>query len=105
MEVTVSRKHFEHEPATSQLIAVLETCQRDLGLEDAQLYYKFPLYKDSEGAVIESKVLLVSPQHGLLIFWTIEENSADPQGQGERSHSAAKALDKDFFGPFVSCLV
>ena len=81
MELTANRKHFEHEPAVAQIVSLLENSQTQLGIERSQLYYKFPLYKDAEGEVVESRLLLVSPEHGLLILWTIEEAAGDPAAQ------------------------
>jgi len=77
MEINVSRKHYEGHPAAAQLFAILERFETDLNLTAAQLYYKFPLYKDPDGGIIESRILLASPRHGLLILWTIDDAPAN----------------------------
>jgi superfamily I DNA and RNA helicase len=57
------------DPSSRILIDFLEEGQSELCLEKASVYYDFPLYKDNQ-EVIVSKVILISQNHGVIVFGT-----------------------------------
>jgi superfamily I DNA and RNA helicase len=50
------------------LLACLRANEQRLGLSDAVLYYAFPLYRDEEGGAVVADSVLLSPQHGVIVF-------------------------------------
>jgi len=94
MEINASKKHLESDPSASSLVHFLQANETRLGLEKAQLYYDFPLFRDLYGAVITSKVLLVSPQHGVVAIMTA--NTTPHQDAAEELQKADASLDQMF---------
>jgi len=70
MELNTSKKHLKRDPVACILYDFLEQEQEMLKLETAQVYHDFPLYKDEEGGVIETKMLLISQSRGVIVFET-----------------------------------
>lgn len=70
MEFNVTGKHLDADRAARSLTDILRANEEALGLMEAQLYYDFPLYKDLDGSLLISKVLLVSPPHGVIAVGT-----------------------------------
>lgn len=70
MELNTLRKHLQRDPVASILYDFLDRNEERLKLKGAQVYHDFPLYKDEEGGVIETKILLISQSHGVIVFET-----------------------------------
>src|ERR1043165_308362 len=94
MEVNVASRTLASNPAAEQLITHLKANEVRLGLEEAEVYYDFPLFRDSEGAVVVSQVLLVSRQHGVIAFGTSSATSHENVEQ--EIQKIAENLDQVF---------
>lgn len=70
MKINSTRKQYASNAVASNLIQIFENHKDTLGLTDAELYYDFPLYKDFDGEVVISDLLLVSPKHGIITIGT-----------------------------------
>ena len=81
MGVNVASKTLASNPAAQELIEHLRKNQQDLDLEEAELYYEFPLFRDAEGTVVVSQVLLVSRRHGVIAFGTSTATSHENVSQ------------------------
>ena len=68
MEVNITGRLIERDPLASDLIDFLTGNAYELSLDEAELYYDFPIMKDVEGSVIISKMLLVSRRHGVILI-------------------------------------
>lgn len=70
MKINSTKKQYMSDAVASNLIKFLENNEDSLGLTEAELYYDFPLYKDFDGEVVISDLLLVSPNHGVITIGT-----------------------------------
>lgn len=86
MELNTTKERLATDPASSTLVSYLELNSHELGLENCLIYFEFPLYKE-EDILIVSKVLVVSPYHGLLVFGTTNANQHDVGEQLKRADS------------------
>jgi superfamily I DNA and RNA helicase len=77
MELNATGKHLDADRAARDLTEILRSNEDELGLKEAQLYYDFPLYKDLDGTLVISKVLLVSPVHGVIAIGTSNVTSRE----------------------------
>jgi superfamily I DNA and RNA helicase len=68
MQVFPSRSQFQRNPASAALLACLLANEQQFDLSDAMIYYSFPLYRDDEGGAIVADAMLLSPQHGVVVF-------------------------------------
>lgn len=68
MELNGSSRHLKLDPLALDLYNYLLDNQTRLNIEESHIFYNFPLYKDSAGALVKAKLLLVSPNHGVLLF-------------------------------------
>lgn len=67
--------HFQPEvlqsiPEANQLFTALNSLSNDsLDLENADLYYDFPLYRDDDDQLISTHLMLISEVYGVIIFY------------------------------------
>jgi len=72
MDVSIATD-ISKDPASQTLVEFLQRKQHFLRIQDANLYYNFPLYRDEEeGGLISTKVMLASKHRGVFIFGTSE---------------------------------
>lgn len=70
MEISIATD-ITKDQLSNSVVALLREREADLNLSDASLYYNFPLYRDEEeGGLVATKLLLVSPIHGIFIIGT-----------------------------------
>lgn len=74
MEINVDKKRLR-EPLVTDLIEYFEENEQKLGLDDAQLYYEFPILKDLDDTIVIAKLLLVSPNYGVTVIATSDFTS------------------------------
>ena len=75
--MNINKAYLEKHPAARQLVDVLKGAEEETGLEQSQVYFRFPLYRDLDGHLVECRLLVVSPKRGLILFWTIDEARQD----------------------------
>lgn len=79
MEINLDEKRLTTDRSTWELVDFLQHSETSLGLERAQLYYEFPILKDVDDNVVIAKVLLLSPNHGIVVISTLSMTSlSDP---------------------------
>jgi hypothetical protein len=75
MQINTTGRHLDSDPVVSDLIGFLRSNEVELELSDAQIYYDFPIFKELDGGIVISKVLLVSPRYGVVIIETSDVTS------------------------------
>ncbi len=77
MEFNPSRRHFDQDSVASDLARFLEENITELKLQSAEIYFEFPLFRNDSGQPVISKVLIVSPNHGVIAIGTSGATSGD----------------------------
>jgi len=54
----------------NEILEYLEDKESNLELNDAIIYYGFPIFKDYEDDSVKSKLAILSPHHGLVLIYT-----------------------------------
>jgi superfamily I DNA and RNA helicase len=80
LEIQLSRP-IRSDAAASDLVETLKHGSTLLRLDDAVLYYGYPRYRDEDDELIAAHLLLMSPQHGIVIFGTIDSTGRSPEDQ------------------------
>ena len=70
IEIQLSRL-IGSDAAASDLVETLRDDSASLGLDNAILYYGYPRYRDDDDELIAAQLLLMSPNHGVVIFGTL----------------------------------
>ena len=86
LEIQLSRP-VASDPAASDLVQVFGNESGTLGLDGAILYYGYPRYRDEDDEFIAAQILVMSPNHGIVIFGTL--NSARPSIEEKRKAEQA----------------
>lgn len=73
MEIIITDEADEE---TRKLTNFLSEKAEELKLENSVLYYNYPFFRDDEGEIIPSKILLIS-EYGIFIIWVLEEVRID----------------------------
>jgi len=87
MEVNVAGNLARADPLANELVKWLDQETADLALDEAQLYYDFPVLKDYDGAVVRARVLVISRIHGVLVIAISEVTDRD---ETELAHELEK---------------
>lgn len=102
MNLNTTRNHLSSDSVADGLVRFLCDNESELSLNDAQLYYDFPVFKDIDGEIIISKILLVSPRHGVLV---IEKsgaiNCSDFLSEIERIDSNAEQVFSSLYSRII----
>lgn len=67
MNINPEIRFFPEDSLAIELLRFLELNQETLGLSDSEVYYNYPLYRDLEGDLIRTHVLIISKNHGVII--------------------------------------
>lgn len=78
MELNTTHARLREDPPSEALVDLIEKNAAALKLENARIYYKFPLYKESDD-VVAAKIIIVSPQHGVFVIETSNIRKAADQ--------------------------
>ena len=68
MKINSREKTYRANSVAFDLINYIQTHEGNLSLNDSNLYYDFPIFKDIDGDIIISQILLISKRHGILII-------------------------------------
>lgn len=94
MEINVEERHLKTSPASWELVKQLRENEIAWELENSQLYYDFPILKDTDDEVIIAQLVLISQNHGVVAFRSTDITSyADANSEIQ---IADKALDHIF---------
>lgn len=66
MYLNTTDERIRSNPHVLNLYQYLENSKIDL--DNSELYYDFPLYKNDDDQIVVSQLMLVSPVHGIIIF-------------------------------------
>jgi superfamily I DNA and RNA helicase len=66
---------IEPEGIDSEILEHLEQNKDELNLNNSIIYYGFPIFKDYEDASVKSKLVILSPYHGLVLLYTTTEET------------------------------
>ncbi len=77
MEANVNQNILNEDPTAKLLIGIISERQADLKLNGSFLYHEFPLFLSSENQATTVNVLIVSQNHGLIIFQCDDTRSLD----------------------------
>lgn len=67
------------DPASADLIEYLRGQSSSIGLDDAQLYYDFPIFRDEDGEAVSASILIVSLNHGIV---AVQTTNITPREEG-----------------------
>ncbi|EPB6722209.1 DEAD/DEAH box helicase [Vibrio fluvialis] len=70
MHIVPKSFDIESKPEINHIVDNLRRNEERLGLEHAQLFLEFPLYKDDNSNVVITQALLISPNHGVVIIYS-----------------------------------
>lgn len=76
MKINATDERLKQDPSAWSFVQTLKEIESDLGLEDDSLYYKFPIYKDSE-ELASAQFVLVSKLYGVIIAETTDQSRGD----------------------------
>lgn len=74
MKINSREKSYSQNSQVLSLINHIKSLETDLHLDDSNLYYDFPIFKDFDGNIIISQLLIVSKNHGIILI-TFEEST------------------------------
>lgn len=86
-------------PAAKPLLDHLQSEQVGLGLEDAVVFYNFPLFREEEQLLV-AELVVISPLHGVVLVSTSDGDLAQPD-----EYAAAAARLEGAFSQIFSRLV
>jgi superfamily I DNA and RNA helicase len=72
MEINLDEKRLQNDVPSWEMIRFLRDNSSRLKLDNAQLYYDFPVLKDSDDNVIIAKLLLLSQNHGVIVISALD---------------------------------
>jgi len=67
VNINPEKRFFQKDTLALELIDFLEANESTLSLEESEIYYSYPLYRDFEGDLIRTHVLIVSKNHGVIV--------------------------------------
>lgn len=67
MNINPETRFFSQDNLAVEFIEFLEENQSKLNLNSSEIYYNYPLYRDIEGDLIKTHVLIISENHGVII--------------------------------------
>ena len=79
MEIISTTEEFSGGPIVSDLIDFLESKEKDLELTKAKIYIDFPIYRDEDFNLYIARLLITSPNIGIICIWTSEIKSIEQE--------------------------
>lgn len=73
MNINPSNIHYQKNKIISDAIRILDGSP--LKLEEAEIFFEFPLYKGDDDNLVVSQLLMISPIYGVVIFYISEATS------------------------------
>ena len=93
LEVHLSRP-IQNDDAAQDLVTTLQNESVTNGLDDAILYYGYPRYRDEDDELVTAELLVMSPQHGVIIFGTLNSTQRSTQELGAVRESTEAVLSR-----------
>lgn len=102
MEINAYDKHFKVDNLTFDFVKYIEDNQVELRLENSELYYDFPVFKNLDESIVISKLLLVSMNHGVVI---IDTTNVSPRGNASQEIEKIDSNIEQVFSLLYSRLI
>lgn len=80
MKINSREKSYKSKGGISSFIDYLSTNESGLSLVDSNLYYDFPVFKDFDGDLLVTQILILSRRHGILLV-TFSNGDSFPQDE------------------------
>jgi superfamily I DNA and RNA helicase len=93
--------HMVRDPAAQDLFDFFENEQVNLGLDHAIVYHGYPRFRDEDDELLVASVLVLSPNHGLLLFGTLTGPTRD-EGSWRTRDSQTEALFGRLYGKMIA---
>lgn len=93
MNVFAAKSDVQHNLAAKNMIEHLQRNADRLDLTDAEIYYKFPFYRSDDGVLVTCSILLISPNHSVMVIGTSDCTTATAR---EQLTEAARELDEAY---------
>jgi superfamily I DNA and RNA helicase len=74
MEINANQPILNEHPSAKALISLLKENSDELALTDAIVYHNFPLYIDSDFSKKNPDVMVVSKNHGIILFKCLDQS-------------------------------
>ncbi|MFZ2070580.1 MAG: ATP-binding domain-containing protein [Halobacteriota archaeon] len=74
MEINANQPILNKHPSAKALISLLKENSDELALTEAIVYHNFPLYVDSDSSKKNPDVMIVSKNHGIIIFKCLDQS-------------------------------
>ncbi len=102
MEKVITHPRYTQDASARELVEHLDRQQRALGLEDAVVYYDFPVFQDYDDAIHRPNIMILSPQHGLIVIQLVA--ATGPAALDERLEAEDEELE-EFYSLLFSRLI
>lgn len=89
MQKNILSQAFYNDFASQQLITVLEENEQSLNLSESIIYYNFPIFKNIDEEIKYPSLMLISPNHGIMIF------QSENKGERELNTSIISSIDEE----------
>jgi superfamily I DNA and RNA helicase len=73
MELNTSMRYLKRDPIACDLYNFFKVKREKLNLSAAHLWHNFPVYKEEEGGIIKTRLLVISQIHGIVVFEVFEQ--------------------------------
>ncbi|MFC1603766.1 hypothetical protein ACFL5F_01945 [Planctomycetota bacterium] len=68
MELNTSMRHLQSDSYAWNLYSFLNKNKESLNLSTAHIWHNFPVYKEEEGGIIKTRLLVISKVYGIVVF-------------------------------------
>ncbi|WP_318389675.1 DEAD/DEAH box helicase [Enterobacter sp.] len=99
MKLNADKNKLSSNPEAGRLYNILNELDQEekLHLQEAELYYDFPLYKDDEDNLVISPLMLVSRLYGIIIFYLSNCHERDAENTLQDNDSALENIYSQIF--------
>lgn len=84
MQINITSPSFAQDSIAMQIVDYFEQNQHDLNIEEATLYYEFPLFKEIDEDIEYPTIMIISPNHGIFIIKSDDRTSRTLTSSGSR---------------------
>jgi len=99
----INESLVKNQPSAKSLLTMIFEIDKEIGLEDVELYHQFPLYIDETGEKsISTDVLFISQKYGVIIFKCIEYSERNNKIEINNIANNLNQLDKLIFSKILT---
>ena len=97
MKINSREKSYSSNAQILAFINHLKTNEGQLGMTESNLYFDFPIFKDFDGDIIISQLLILSKKHGIILVSFNESNNIKEITQNENFINSIEQLHSIVF--------